>query len=729
MTFAPVVSPYQPINGLTGLGLNNGSLYIGADGSDPQVVPQQCYWDAAGTIPAPQPVPITGGYPMYLGSPARLYTASVYSIRVRDASGVQVFYEAHAVPGANVASGIFATIAAAAAASIPGSVQSLGVTTLGYAAAGDAGGAFYTYSASMPSHPGRFQSADGAWWGLAEPQARPEMFGAVANGSADDTAAIQSAIDYCKAVGTNLYLSAKTYKVTLSLNCTFSDGSTPQFRILGGGKYKSVILHAFPNTENYPVIDMSGNTFGGICDLSVRPSGTSYATCAYLAAKGPSGGGTGNGQAVERCYLQAGRVAGDAVAVFYNVDLSRIVDTAGDSLADAGGGGLSMGIAKPANVTSKFITLSSAPDWTQGYVERCEFTGCAAPALMWMGGSSICITDSYFALTGTGSAKIVEVTSPSGASGNAIFSSGLRTENQSSATGVTALFFTAAANYSVIQATLETKTGDGGFMIGSGSGSLGFCQFSVNSSSAALLNIGDGGLQGCTFVAEGGPTGVGTMTATGIAASWGNIFRGNVPQASLATLFGAKSAGMLIAYSGRQFESKYKFGFAPPIPTVFGRDRIVLEQTVGQTVAYTAGSGAQTIFSDTIRTDGLQLWDSGLPSPHLDYEVSFNVNGFGASGTFAVQLVQGGNTSSLISFTPPTGNVNCKVKARLYTAGSPTVLRADCEVVFGGQTTQFNIANVQSSGISPAIGSSTLNIVATSSANISQAETHVTQVL
>lgn len=93
MSLSAVTSPYLPLVGLTGIGLNGGSLYVGVDGQDPQTNPQTCYWDLAGTIVAAQPISIVGGYPMHLGSPAQLFTQSgSYSIRLRDANGVQVFY-------------------------------------------------------------------------------------------------------------------------------------------------------------------------------------------------------------------------------------------------------------------------------------------------------------------------------------------------------------------------------------------------------------------------------------------------------------------------------------------------------------------------------------------------------------------------------------------------------------------------------------------------------------
>lgn len=99
MTLPALVNPFQPFIGLAGTGLNQGALYVGLAGMDPQTNPQDCFWDAAGTIPATQPIPIVGGYTMYLGSPAQLFTADTYSLRLRDKpGGVQVFYLATGSP-------------------------------------------------------------------------------------------------------------------------------------------------------------------------------------------------------------------------------------------------------------------------------------------------------------------------------------------------------------------------------------------------------------------------------------------------------------------------------------------------------------------------------------------------------------------------------------------------------------------------------------------------------
>lgn len=59
---------------------------------------------------------------------------------------------------------VYATRALAAAATIGSAVASINL--LGCVSAGDLGGSYYVRKASEPSHLGKFQSADGAWWEL-----------------------------------------------------------------------------------------------------------------------------------------------------------------------------------------------------------------------------------------------------------------------------------------------------------------------------------------------------------------------------------------------------------------------------------------------------------------------------------------------------------------------------------------------------------------------------------
>jgi hypothetical protein len=109
--------------------------------------------------------------------------------------------------------GRFETRADAIASVIAPSVN--GITTLGYASAGDGGSASYKRVSSEPSHAGKFQSADGAWWEMVRVGfISPLQFGAVGDSVADDTAAMQAWL----LSGTRLWLpGGYTFRVTDTL--------------------------------------------------------------------------------------------------------------------------------------------------------------------------------------------------------------------------------------------------------------------------------------------------------------------------------------------------------------------------------------------------------------------------------------------------------------------------------------------------------------------------------
>lgn len=70
--------------------LENGYVYIGVAGKDAVANPQTVYWDAAGTIPATQPIRTSGGYLMRSGSAAKIFVGADYSITVKDRNQVVV---------------------------------------------------------------------------------------------------------------------------------------------------------------------------------------------------------------------------------------------------------------------------------------------------------------------------------------------------------------------------------------------------------------------------------------------------------------------------------------------------------------------------------------------------------------------------------------------------------------------------------------------------------------
>lgn len=90
---------------------------------------------------------------------------------------------------------VFSSASAAAASSIDAVVEV--IRTLGYATAGDLGGALYRRVASEPAHAGKINSADGAWWEIVFENQKvfAAAFGVFGGGVDDHTAAIQSVID------------------------------------------------------------------------------------------------------------------------------------------------------------------------------------------------------------------------------------------------------------------------------------------------------------------------------------------------------------------------------------------------------------------------------------------------------------------------------------------------------------------------------------------------------
>ncbi|RWO08239.1 hypothetical protein [Mesorhizobium sp.] len=105
------------------------------------------------------------------------------------AAATSVSSAAAALAAAN-AGFVFDSQSDAQAATIPGVLDF--VRTAGYASAGGGGEALYKKVGSEPSHAGKFQSADGAWWEIAEAIPTLAQFGGDKAGSVEATALITS---------------------------------------------------------------------------------------------------------------------------------------------------------------------------------------------------------------------------------------------------------------------------------------------------------------------------------------------------------------------------------------------------------------------------------------------------------------------------------------------------------------------------------------------------------
>lgn len=75
------------------------------------------------------------------------------------------------------------------------------IRTAGYTTLGDGGEALYTRKVSEPSHPGKVQSADGAWWEIADTELEPRQFGVVYGSVSDQNTEAQNFITTCVSLG------------------------------------------------------------------------------------------------------------------------------------------------------------------------------------------------------------------------------------------------------------------------------------------------------------------------------------------------------------------------------------------------------------------------------------------------------------------------------------------------------------------------------------------------
>ncbi len=88
----PVEQPFKTYTGLDGKPLDSGYVYFGQPNQDPITKPVTVFWDAAGTLPAAQPLRTVNGYIMNAGTPANLFFDGAYSELVQDKKRQQVFY-------------------------------------------------------------------------------------------------------------------------------------------------------------------------------------------------------------------------------------------------------------------------------------------------------------------------------------------------------------------------------------------------------------------------------------------------------------------------------------------------------------------------------------------------------------------------------------------------------------------------------------------------------------
>lgn len=88
-----LANPIPVFLDLNGRLIDGGKVYVGVVGDDPETDPVDVYWDPELTNVAAQPLRTIGGMIVNGTTPANVFVAeNDYSMRLRDANNVQVFY-------------------------------------------------------------------------------------------------------------------------------------------------------------------------------------------------------------------------------------------------------------------------------------------------------------------------------------------------------------------------------------------------------------------------------------------------------------------------------------------------------------------------------------------------------------------------------------------------------------------------------------------------------------
>ncbi|MEL6477349.1 MAG: hypothetical protein AAFR17_08475 [Pseudomonadota bacterium] len=138
--------------------------------------------------------------------------------------------------------------------------------TAGFAAPGDGGGALYRRVASNPGHGGVLQTADSAFWDLAELRVTPFMFGAVGDGTTDDGPALQAYFDFL----------ADNIRILGDFSGDWATGQTLNIRGALGSRFICGTISAVAAMESVVKITGVGMNFDGTLEVNgFFPGGSS----------------------------------------------------------------------------------------------------------------------------------------------------------------------------------------------------------------------------------------------------------------------------------------------------------------------------------------------------------------------------------------------------------------------------------------------------------------------
>lgn len=230
MPLTQLAPPYPIFTDKNGDPLDAGFLYFGVVNLNPETNPIQVYYDTAFTQPVAQPIRTSNGYVMRNGSPSLIYANSQFSVTVRNKNNELVIY-----------------------------------SPVGY---GVAPGTSASSTDQMVYNEGSTGAVDRVLTARLQDRVSAKDFGAVGDGVADDTAAVQALFSHASLNSAVGVLNRGTYRLTSPIS------------ISGGNPFTIFADQAkFVRSANYGTVVSINNTNGWVIDgLEIDAGFSSFPT-------------------------------------------------------------------------------------------------------------------------------------------------------------------------------------------------------------------------------------------------------------------------------------------------------------------------------------------------------------------------------------------------------------------------------------------------------------------